>query len=100
MIGALGALLNSLYAQKARHLQAQTGKPENTTMFGLADLKKINERAARKRYRAYGPHVYDDSKVAADVCDAVDNATAQKIADALNMAEAMAEANANAVGRT
>lgn len=93
-------------------------------MFGLADLKKINERAAEKAVEQYGGAYYAKGDTVfkgpkrnpvtrgismgyavCTVAPYVDGSTAmasaaQEIADALNLADAVAEANANAVGRT
>lgn len=68
-------------------------------MFGLADLKKLNERASEK-----GRHSTDGFRSirrnGLEIAIAGHSAMAQEIADALNLADAVAEANANAVGRT
>lgn len=74
-------------------------------MFGLTDIKKINERAAAKGGRHFVSvrSVYRE-KVAggnADfICEAHEARYAQEIADALNLADAFKEAQAEAVGRT
>lgn len=92
-------------------------------MYGLADLKKINERAAEKAteqysgaYYAKGDTVFKSPErnpetrgismgfivctVAPSLLGSYGRSAAQEIADALNLADAVAEANANAVGRS
>lgn len=71
-------------------------------MFGLTDIKKINERAAAKqaegRHRVDNGHlVYRDAQL---MCNAMLPESAREIADALNLADAFKEAQADAVGRT
>lgn len=72
-------------------------------MFGLADLKKINERAAAKDGRHVthgGLSVYRRPDINHSIATADTWQLAQEIADALNLADAVKEANENAVGRT
>lgn len=69
-------------------------------MFGLTDIKKINERAAAKQGRHTTDGFRSVRRDGLEIAHAGHSRAAAEIADALNLADAFKEAQADAVGRT